>query len=90
MMINASVNAKNQLIKVYAIRDLFGILVIVNANAINHVILVIIQIMKIVSARKKLVEECTENIDKVKIAEMALLSMKMSVYVLAQFVLCWL
>ena len=50
--------------------------------------------MKIVSARKKLVdklvEECTENIDEVKIAEMALLSLEMSVYVLAQFVLCWL
>ena len=39
MMINADVNAKKYLIKVYVIRDLFGILVIVNVNAINHVIL---------------------------------------------------
>ena len=32
MMINAGVNAKNWLIKAYAIKDLFGILVIVSAN----------------------------------------------------------
>ena len=38
-IINAGVNAKSQLIKVYVIRDLFGILVIVNVNAINNVII---------------------------------------------------
>ena len=38
--INAVVNAKNWLIKVCAIKDLFGILVIVSANVINPVILV--------------------------------------------------
>ena len=32
MKINADVNAKNWLIKAYAIKDLFGIVVIVNAN----------------------------------------------------------
>ena len=40
MMINAGVNAKNWLIKTYAIKDLFGILVIVSVNVINPVILV--------------------------------------------------
>ena len=39
-MINAGVNAKNWLIKAYAVKDLFGILVIVSANVINPVILV--------------------------------------------------
>ena len=38
--INANVNAKNGLIKVYVIKDLFGIQVIANVNVINHVILV--------------------------------------------------
>ena len=41
-MIDAGVNAKNYLIKMYLIKDLFGILVIESANVINHVILVII------------------------------------------------
>ena len=40
MMINAGVNVNNGLTKVYAIKDWFGIKVIVNANAINHMILV--------------------------------------------------
>ena len=39
MRINVGVNAKNWLIKVYAIKDLFGILVIVSANVIKPVIL---------------------------------------------------
>ena len=38
--INAGVNAKNLLIKVYLIKDSFEILVIVNVNLINHVIFV--------------------------------------------------
>ena len=39
MRINVGVNAKNWLIKVYAIKDLFGILVIVSANVIKPVML---------------------------------------------------
>ena len=39
IMINAGVNVKNGLAKEYVIRDLFGILVIVNVNAINHMML---------------------------------------------------
>ena len=52
MKVNADVKAKNLLIKVYAVKDLFGIQVIVNVNAINHVMLESIQIMKIVSVEK--------------------------------------
>ena len=39
MIINAGVNAKKGLIKVYVIKDLFGIQVIVSVNVINHVML---------------------------------------------------
>ena len=35
--ITADVNGKNWLTKEYVIKDLFGILVIVNVNVINHV-----------------------------------------------------
>ena len=52
MMINEGVNAKNYLIKMYAIKDLFGILVTVSVNGINPVILVSIQNVKIVSTKK--------------------------------------
>ena len=38
--INTDVNTKNWLIKVYAIKDLFGIQVIANVNVTNCVILV--------------------------------------------------
>ena len=50
--INVDVNVKNQLIKEYEIKDLFGILVIVNVNVIKIVILVNIQTMKIVNVEK--------------------------------------
>ena len=40
MMINAGLKARNLLIKAYAIKDLFGILLIVTANVINPAILV--------------------------------------------------
>ena len=40
IMVNVGVDAKNSLIKMYATEDLFGILVIVSVNVINHVILV--------------------------------------------------
>ena len=72
MMINVGVNVKKRLIKVYTIKDIFGILVVVNANATNHVMLENIQIIKIGSVGKKadkMVEECTENIEEVKITE---------------------
>ena len=52
IMRNVNVNVKNSLIKVYAINDIFGIIVIVNAKVINHVILVSIQTMKIVNVEK--------------------------------------
>ena len=39
LMINEDVNAKNLLIKEYVLKDLFGILVIVIMNVINHVML---------------------------------------------------
>ena len=50
MMINAGVSAKHLLVKVYVIKDLFGILVIVKTNVINPVILVTIETIKIVCA----------------------------------------
>ena len=40
MRIHAGLSAKNGLIKEYAIKDLFGMLVIVSVNVINPVILV--------------------------------------------------
>ena len=52
IIINTGVNAKNQWIKVDAIKDLFGILVIVSVNVINHVILASIQTIKTVSVEK--------------------------------------
>ena len=75
MMINASVNAKNQLIKVHVIKNLFGILGIVSANPINHVMLVNIQTIKALSAEKnQLINQFTNllNVQEAKIAEMAL------------------
>ena len=57
--------------KVYAIKDIPGIQVIVNENAINLVMLVNIQIIQIVSAEKKLadelIDECTETIRETKL-----------------------
>ena len=50
--INADVNAKNQLIKEYVIKNLFGILVIASVNAIKRVMLVNTWNMKIVNAEK--------------------------------------
>ena len=55
------------------IKNLFGILVIVSVNVIKPVILVNIYIMKVVSAEKrlvdKLVDECTETVEKAKLAK---------------------
>ena len=52
MKINADLNAKNWLRNKYGTKDLIGILVIVNVNAINHVMLENIQIIKTVSVEK--------------------------------------
>ena len=78
VVINAGVNANNRLIKTYAIKDLFGILVIVSANVINPVILVSIQTIKIVSAKKgqqikqlstALLKNVLKNIDETRLVE---------------------
>ena len=50
MIINVDVNVKNWLIKVYAIKDMLGILVIVSVSVINHAMLGRFWIMKTVSA----------------------------------------
>ena len=47
---NADFNTKNSLTKKYVMKDLFGILVIVIVNVINHVMLENIQIIKIANA----------------------------------------
>ena len=64
-MINAYVNIKNWLTKVYAIKYLFGIQVIGSVNMINCVK---IKTIEVVSAEKKkvdkLVEEYTKKADK--------------------------
>ena len=54
------------MIKECVIKDIFLILVIASVNVINHVILVNIQIIQIVSVKKiidPLIEECAENDD---------------------------
>ena len=43
IMINVDANVKNWLVKVYAIKDMLGIKVIVNASVTNHVVLASIQ-----------------------------------------------
>ena len=39
IIINANVNLNNLSIKEYMIKDLFGVLAVVNMNVINHVML---------------------------------------------------
>ena len=56
----------------HLINDLFGIQVIVSMNMINHVVLVSIY-ENCKCKRKsvdKLVEECTENVEEVKLGKM--------------------
>ena len=64
--IKASVymNAKSYLTEECVIRDLFGILVIVNVSAINYVMLESIQIIKILNAENKLVGKLVEGYSK--------------------------
>ena len=64
MKINVDVNVKNEFIKEFLIKDLFGILVIVSGNVINHVMLVSIQITKIVSAEKNQLINWLKNVPK--------------------------
>ena len=52
IMINADINANNWLTKEHEINDLFGILVIVNINVINHVMLENIEVIKIVNVER--------------------------------------
>ena len=52
IIINVNVNVKNWLIKAYAIKNIFGILIIVNVNVITLVILVSIWTRKIVNVEK--------------------------------------
>ena len=47
-----NVNVRNQLTRVDAIKDLFGILVIINVSVINRVMLEYIETMKILNAEK--------------------------------------
>ena len=62
--------------KQYVIKDLFGILVILNVNVIKLVISVNICTMKIVNAEKKLadqiIDECAETIEEVRLANITL------------------
>ena len=62
MKINAGVNVKNWLIKVVVIKDLFGILVILNVNVINHMMLE--RYLDYENCKCRKVEECTEKIDE--------------------------
>ena len=59
--------------KEYVIKVLFEILVIVSVKVTKRVMLVNIQIMTIVSAKKKLVDklvdECSETVEEVKLAK---------------------
>ena len=76
LKINAGVNANNWLIKELVIKDLFGIQVIACVNVINHVILCVYLDYDNWKCRKKLmdrlVEECTETDEEVKLAKITL------------------
>ena len=51
--VEIKINAEcEELIQEFVIKDLFGILVIVNVNVINHVILVIMKIMETGNIKK--------------------------------------
>ena len=65
MMIHADMNVKNQLTKVYVIKDLFEIEVIVSVNVINHVMLVSIKTMKTVRAGENWLINQLKNVQKI-------------------------
>ena len=66
MKINAGVNVKNWLTKVYAIRDLFRIQVILSVNVINHVINYLKNVLKNVEEVKLVKRTLTEHENKHK------------------------
>ena len=66
MMINAGVNVKNWLIQEYVIKDLFGIPVILNVNAINHEYLGYENCKFREKLVDTLVDKCTETVEEVK------------------------
>ena len=65
MVINASENANNYIIKAYAIRDLFGILVVTSVNVINNVMLVNIQTIQAQKKKKKKLTNWLKNVLKI-------------------------
>ena len=91
MMINADMNAKNSLAKGYVTGDLFAIQVILSENVISQVMLENIQIIRTVSVGKKLfdklIEECTEDNDEIKLLQWHYLSVEMNVNLRVQFML---
>ena len=64
MFVNAYVNAKNLLLEVDAIKDLFGILVIVSVNVTNHLMMVNVQTMETVRAEKNQLLNQLKNVLK--------------------------
>ena len=62
----------------YAIKDLFEILVIVSANVIDPVILDYKNCKCKKSLVDKLVEECTENIEETRVVEINLTECKLN------------
>ena len=76
IMINAGVNVKNWLIKEFVINDLFGILVTVSMNVINHTQVGEYLEYENCKCKKKLVDElvdeCTEAVEEVKLAKTTL------------------
>ena len=89
IMINVDANGQGQLIKAYVIKDIFGILVIVSVNAINHVMLVSIQIMKIVNVEKGRCINQQRNVMKILKDQVQLKLIRQSAnIILAYYTLC--
>ena len=65
MKVNANLNVRNSLTKEYVIKDLIGIMEIVNVNMINHVILEKIQIVKTVGVEKGSLINQLKNVLKI-------------------------
>ena len=65
MKVNANLNVRNSLTKEYVIKDLIGIIEIVNVNMINHVILEKIQIVKTVGVEKGSLINQLKNVLKI-------------------------
>ena len=65
MKVNAAMNANNWLTKRYVIKDLIGILAMVNVNVINHAMLENIQIIKSASVEKGQLVNQLKNVVKI-------------------------